>query len=539
MRYFNRVRVSTATEGTGTITYGSAVSDGFLTPEEAGAVSSDRPIYVIEEGNDFEMSWGVIDVDANTLTRNVITSKIAGVQGTSKMNLGGNAQIRFIADAGAVSGGLEVKSGASPAEYSAGFMDRGKTFVFTDEDGATLDLTAAATLGNDWSLTVMARGGAATIDPNGAELIEGESSYDVADGSDAVIRCDGTGFYVQAGGGGAPSNAENLIINGDFRIAQRGTSFSAGSNNDAAYTLDRWLLLSDGNDILDVSQEGSVIPAGARNALLLDVETANKRAGVCQIVEADNAKITIGAVASLSFKARKGAGNATVDTLRVLIAAWSGTPDDVTSDVVDTWGTEGNDPTLAESWTIEASETFLLTDEYQTFKLENVAIDTASAANIAVLLMLENDDATVGDLVYIGDVHLCCGPSAVAVFTPRAHALELTMCRRFYTRIVADHGGNVFLTNAQCFSSDAAGGPLFFEIPMRAVPEISASDASDLKCTTANGTARSASSLLFNNISPYGTTVALVDVEMEELAAGNATNILISSGGWIAADAEL
>src|SRR5690606_8642555 len=120
MRYFNRVRVSTATEGTGTITYGSAVTPGFLTPEEAGCVTGDRPVFIIEEGNDFEMSWGAIDVDANTITRNVITSKIDGAQGTSKMNLGSNAQIRFIADAGAVSGGLEVKTGNSPADYSAG-----------------------------------------------------------------------------------------------------------------------------------------------------------------------------------------------------------------------------------------------------------------------------------------------------------------------------------------------------------------------------------------------------------------------------------
>ena len=48
----------------------------------------------------------------------------------------------------------------------------------------------------------------------------------------------------------------NSIINGAMQVSQRATSFtSTGSaNNDDVYTLDRWTLLSDGNDAVDVTQ---------------------------------------------------------------------------------------------------------------------------------------------------------------------------------------------------------------------------------------------------------------------------------------------
>ncbi len=79
-----------------------------------------------------------------------------------------------------------------------------------------------------------------------------------------------------------PVGFRNALINGDFSIAQRGTSFtSSGSgNNDDAYTLDRWYILSDGNDAIDVTQETSVVPTNQLTAIALDVETTNKKFGI-------------------------------------------------------------------------------------------------------------------------------------------------------------------------------------------------------------------------------------------------------------------
>lgn len=60
----------------------------------------------------------------------------------------------------------------------------------------TLDLTAAATLGNQHMFLAHANGGDITVDPNSSEDINGSStSLTVADGQTAMIICDATEFY--------------------------------------------------------------------------------------------------------------------------------------------------------------------------------------------------------------------------------------------------------------------------------------------------------------------------------------------------------
>lgn len=208
----------------------------------------------------------------------------------------------------------------------------------------------------------------------------------------------------------AKQAGENLIINGQGLIAHRGTSFTSAttpSNSDDTYLLDRMLLLSDGNDIVDVSQETTEVPQGAYSSIKFDVETANKQFAYCQILEAKDAARIIGGTASLSFKAKKGGSNATLETLRAAIISWDSTADTVTSDVIGTWAGAGTNPTLATNWTYENTPSDLtLTTSFQTFKIENISIDTASAKNVAVLIWCDDTDATVGDLAYIGDIKL-------------------------------------------------------------------------------------------------------------------------------------
>src|SRR3990167_2953323 len=81
----------------------------------------------------------------------------------------------------------------------------------------------------------------------------------------------------------------NALINGDFRVAQRGTSFTGATtpaNSDDTYLLDRWILLSDSNDIVDVTQVTTPVPTGAYAAIGLDVETANAKFAILQVIEA-------------------------------------------------------------------------------------------------------------------------------------------------------------------------------------------------------------------------------------------------------------
>ena len=225
----------------------------------------------------------------------------------------------------------------------------------------------------------------------------------------------------------------NLIKNPGFAVAQMGTSFTAATtpaNNDDTYTLDQWIILSDGNDTVDVTRVTTPVPTGARYAIGLDVETGNRKFGIFQPIEAVDSARIVGGTASLQFKARISGTSLT--KLRAAVMAWSSTADTLTSDVVSAWNVQGTNPTLVANWTYENTAVDLTTPttSYQTYTIEGISIDTASAANVGVFIWIENTTTTVGDFLYIADVQLQPGSVATA-YEPRPFAQELVLCQRY------------------------------------------------------------------------------------------------------------
>ncbi len=265
----------------------------------------------------------------------------------------------------------------------------------------------------------------------------------------------------------ATSVPYNFLLNGSFNVAQRGTTYdsttSPYTNDDGNYILDRWVLLSDGNDIVDVSQETSVVPDGAATSCKLDIETADKKAGILQVLEAKDS--LIGEIVSLSFKARAGA-NATVDKLRAAVLTWAGTADTVTKDCVSAWNAEGADPTLIANWAYENTPSDLsITETWRTYTINNISLDTSGANNTAVFIWIDNDDGTVGDLVYITDVQLEVGVSAGA-YQRRIHSQEEYLCRRFF-EIMDKWRYEIRQSGA---NSTGAKVPAYTYVPKRIVP---------------------------------------------------------------------
>ncbi|ARQ08606.1 hypothetical protein NXC12_CH00515 [Rhizobium etli] len=90
----------------------------------------------------------------------------------------------------------KVVYSAKGTSYTAVSDDNNAVLRFTA--AATLSLTAAATLTavtSQWHVTVIADGGDVTIDPNGAETIDGAATLIVPNGSSTYIACDGSNFF--------------------------------------------------------------------------------------------------------------------------------------------------------------------------------------------------------------------------------------------------------------------------------------------------------------------------------------------------------
>ena len=232
-----------------------------------------------------------------------------------------------------------------------------------------------------------------------------------------------------------PDLNKNYLINGGFAVAQRGTSFTSGANNDDAYTLDRWYILSDGNDAIDVTQDTTTVPTNGEFAIALDVETVNKKFGIATIIENKDVIGLVGNTVTFSFKAKVSA-TTKLDNVKAAIVAWSGTADTVTSDIISAWGAEGTNPTLIANATYENTPANLsLTTSYATYSI-SAAVDTASTQNLILFIWSDVTDTTLGDFLYIAESKLELGSIATPfVYAGGTFQGELAACQRYYYRI--------------------------------------------------------------------------------------------------------
>jgi hypothetical protein len=266
------------------------------------------------------------------------------------------------------------------------------------------------------------------------------------------------------------SGNESLLLGGVFSLNpwQRGVSFTSATtflNNDAAYLADQWFLLSDGNDIVDVTQDTD-------GSLKADVETGNKQFGFAQIVRASNATRVMGDVISAAVRVKASAG---LTTLRMAVLTWDGTADACTRDLVGTWAGGGSEPTWAANWTREGTVTDItLSTSYATAKVENVSLDTASGKQFAIVVWLDDTTTDVSDTLNIEWISAV--PGATHTDTPpvRLAAQERLLCRSEF-RLLAN--GNAKPVGIG-YQVDGTTGFLVFDISMAEVPVMSVSNAS-------------------------------------------------------------
>lgn len=228
-----------------------------------------------------------------------------------------------------------------------------------------------------------------------------------------------------------------LLVNGNFDIWQEGTSFTAATtpaNNDDTYFADQWILLSDGNDVVDIAQETASVPDGSRYAAKFTVATINKKFAIAQPIEANLAMALANKTVSLRFQAHTTSGQ--VRNLRAAILSWNSTADAITSDVVSAWGAEGTEPTWAANWTREgaAPVDLAITNAWAQYGVDGIALDTASLANLMLVIWSDDGDLALNDELYIGQVSLQVG-SVITDIPVADPALEQKRCERYFRYI--------------------------------------------------------------------------------------------------------
>ena len=166
VKLVNRAKMTTATQGTGTITLGSAV-DGFQSFTAAGVVNGDTVRYCIEDGtSNFELGSGVFTASGTTLTRVVSESSNSG----NAINLSGDAIVFITAIAADLqpttftTSVFTATANQTPfsVSYTVGFVEvflngaKLSAADFTATNGTSIVLASGATVGD--TLDVVAYG---------------------------------------------------------------------------------------------------------------------------------------------------------------------------------------------------------------------------------------------------------------------------------------------------------------------------------------------------------------------------------------------
>jgi len=349
----------------------------------------------------------------------------------------------------------------------------------------------------------------------------------------------------------------NLIINGDMKIAQRGTS-ATGLTSSGYFTCDRWRFLAANVGTWTQTQDTDV-PSGQgfTSSLKMQCTTAN-----ASLTAGSNGSIITRFEGQMLQHLKKGTSNAESITMSFWVKS------NKTGTYIITLYDGDNNRIIAKSYTIDTADTW--EKKTITFAGDTTgAFDNDNASSLHVYMwLMAGTDYTSGTLqttwhgqasanwavgqvnladstsnyINITGVQLEVGSTATP-FEHRPYDVELARCQRYYFYL-DDQGGVTNQVINAGFMYDTTRGRFFVTFPttMRTNPTIVSTNITSSIEFNLNGTGVFAPSAVL----PFGASVSVNGVLLQGTAdsgtgsAGESRYVRIAeSGAKIEFDAEL
>lgn len=359
----------------------------------------------------------------------------------------------------------------------------------------------------------------------------------------ALYRYTGSAWAAVSTGGGSVSR--NRLINAAFSVNQRGAASSA----DDTYCFDRWYILTQSAPIaasaLSNPEDGR--PTGIR---LTQSHASPQRIGIAQIVESANVRDLRSAAVAMAARVRCSSSQ----TIRMAILEWTGTADNVTSDVVNDWTSSAftagnfflgsNLNVIATGATTPAANTWTDLDE-----LDGTM---GAALNNAIVMVWTEGTLANSATLDLNSVQFEAG-AAVGDFVAASIEEELEACLRYF-ELMPGVGG---APGVSPFAQKAAGIVIDcfvnFKVAKRAIPALVTSSPTFL---TGNPTTNNQLGFYNNAASSYATATGSVSHSIQGASTlgaifraqaatsfsgtnGDVGNFYLGAATMIAFDAEL
>jgi hypothetical protein len=268
--------------------------------------------------------------------------------------------------------------------------------------------------------------GAKNIFMDGAALAGGE----IVASSVIQVMYDGTQFQITSSRAlsALPIRGQNLLVNGDGEVWQRGAAGSASialAASTPGYTADRWVLTNGANQAMTISQQAG-LTNGSRYCIRVQRNSGQTGTGAItfeQPLTFDQVYPLRGQIITISCKARSGAN-------------WSPTSGAFTMALTTgTTATEVRNAALTSSATAATVTSNLGTSSAVTTVTATSAavVSTSATQGSFVFSFTPVGTASTNDYLELDEIQLEIGGKATT-FDRRLFADELARCERFFAK---------------------------------------------------------------------------------------------------------